>query len=51
MAEEVITEQVPEAGQFELAAAFDLVDPVTGPAFAVDHPVIEDEADMEKLLA
>ncbi|HEY5836677.1 hypothetical protein [Streptomyces sp.] len=33
---------VPEAPRFQLAAVFDLVDPVTGPGFTDEHTVIHD---------
>ncbi|MDH6116828.1 hypothetical protein ABH930_000247 [Kitasatospora sp. GAS204A] len=47
---EAISGQAGGTARFELAAVFDLVDPVTGPAFAEDHPVIEDEAGLEALV-
>ncbi|MFD7453371.1 hypothetical protein [Kitasatospora sp. NPDC059827] len=36
--------------EFTVAAVFDTVDPLTGPAFADDHPVIEDAAEREALV-
>jgi hypothetical protein len=38
------------APEFELAAAFDFADPVTGPGFAPGHPVIDDIGDRERVL-
>jgi hypothetical protein len=40
-----------QAGRrFQLAPVFDHVDPVTGPSFAADHPVIEDPAVKARIL-
>ncbi|MFJ4184398.1 hypothetical protein [Kitasatospora sp. NPDC089509] len=36
--------------EFTLAAVFDAVDPLTGPEFHEDHPVIEDAAEREALV-
>ncbi|MDH6708734.1 MULTISPECIES: hypothetical protein [unclassified Kitasatospora] len=36
--------------EFTLAAVFDLVDPLTGPDFHEDHPVIEDGDEREALV-
>jgi hypothetical protein len=36
--------------EFTLAAVFDLVDPLSGPDFAEDHPVIEDPEEREALI-
>ncbi|MFD8750118.1 hypothetical protein ACFV0O_03925 [Kitasatospora sp. NPDC059577] len=37
--------------EFIVAPVFDLVDPLTGPAFHEDHPVIGDEGEREALAA
>ncbi len=37
--------------EFEVARVFDFADPVTGPGFAPDHPVISDPAERDRLLA
>ncbi|WP_371521988.1 hypothetical protein [Kitasatospora sp. NBC_01300] len=37
--------------EFRLAAVFDVVDPVTGPGFAPDRPVVEDEEERAALVA
>jgi len=36
--------------EFEFARVFDFADPVTGPGFAPDHPVISDSAERDRLL-
>lgn len=36
--------------EFEIARVFDFADPVTGPGFAPDHPVISDPAERDRLL-
>ncbi|MFD7907773.1 hypothetical protein ACFV4G_36760 [Kitasatospora sp. NPDC059747] len=36
--------------EFAVAAVFDTVDPLTGPEFAGDHPVIEDAAERDALV-
>ncbi|MGW3043766.1 hypothetical protein ACWC9T_27820 [Kitasatospora sp. NPDC001159] len=36
--------------EFVVAAVFDIVDPLTGPEFAGDHPVIEDSAERDALV-
>jgi hypothetical protein len=36
--------------EFELARVFDFADPVTGPGFAPDHPVIDDPVERGQLL-
>ncbi|WP_215910175.1 hypothetical protein [Streptacidiphilus fuscans] len=45
-----ISDQGAEVRAFRLAAVFDVVDPITGPAFTDDHPVIEDERELSWLL-
>ncbi|GAA4553184.1 hypothetical protein [Amycolatopsis samaneae] len=37
--------------EFTLARVFDVVDPVTGPGFAPEHPRIEDPEELRALLA
>jgi hypothetical protein len=37
--------------EFEMARVFDFADPVTGPGFVPDHPVISDRAERDRLLA
>ncbi|MFJ3902995.1 hypothetical protein [Streptomyces sp. NPDC090025] len=39
-----------DAPEFQLAAVFDHVDPVTGPGFADDHPVVADPDTLALLL-
>jgi hypothetical protein len=36
--------------EFEVARVFDFADPVTGPGFAPDHPVIDDPGERDRLL-
>jgi hypothetical protein len=36
--------------EFEIARVYDFADPVTGPGFAPDHPVIEDPDERDRLL-
>jgi hypothetical protein len=36
--------------EFKLARVFDFSDPVTGPGFLPDHPVISDQAERDRLL-
>ncbi|WP_409495851.1 hypothetical protein [Amycolatopsis sp. cmx-11-12] len=39
------------AEEFTLARVFDVVDPETGPAFASDHPRVEDQEELQALVA
>ncbi|MGW3635835.1 hypothetical protein ACWD7F_37965 [Streptomyces sp. NPDC005122] len=41
----------PATGDFTLAAVFDVVDPVAGPGFLIDHPVIADPDELAAVLA